>query len=213
MQNTKPTRDDNFSFWKSLSLVVIFFLVTPITLGTSLFSLVALADEEQPEGQVKAVAVNSIDNPQSGARVFASLPSSYAAVSGEVGSSDARPEIIRQYLADYNSPLEPHADTLVEASDQYGLDYRLLTAIAQQESNLCKKIPPGSHNCWGWGIHSEGSLGFSSFDKAIWTVSEGLKTEYLDKGYETPEEIMSKYTPLSQGSWAFGVEKFMAELE
>lgn len=205
--------EDNFSFWKNLALVAIFFLATPIAIGTSLFSLSALADQGVSEGEVKSVTVNSIDNPQSGARVFASLPDSVTAVSGEYETSDARPEIIRQYLADHNSPLEPHANTLVEAADAYELDYRLLPAIAQQESNLCKVIPPGSHNCWGWGIHSEGSLGFSNYDKAIWTVSEGIKTEYIDKGYKTPDEIMRKYTPQSKGSWAFGVNKFMEDLE
>ena len=206
-------KEDNFPFWKNLALVIIFFLVTPVAIGTSLFSLAALANQDDSQGEVEAITINSIDNPQSGARVFASLPDSYTAVSGQIETSDARPEIIRQYLKDHNSPLEPFAEVLVEAADEHSLDYRLLTAIAQQESNLCKVIPPGSHNCWGWGIHSEGSLGFGSYDKAIWTVSKGLKTEYIDKGYQTPEEIMSKYTPLSQGSWAFGVNKFMGELE
>lgn len=213
MQNYTFKKEENFSFWKNLSLIVIFFLVTPIALGTSLFSLVALADSEESQGQVRAVATNSFNKPESGAQVFASLPSDVTSVSGRVGTSDARPEIIRSYLEGYNSPLEPHADTLVEAADEFSLDYRLLTAIAQQESNLCKKIPAGSHNCWGWGIHSEGSLGFEGYDEAIRTVSEGLKTEYIDKGYTTPEEIMEKYTPLSQGSWAHGVTKFMQELE
>lgn len=213
MQNTTSKNEDNFPFWKNLALVIIFFLITPIAIATSLFSLSALATQDDNQGEVKSISINSIDKPQSGARVFASLPDTYTAVSGGIETSDARPEIIRQYLADFSSPLEPHAETLVEAADEYGLDYRLLTAIAQQESNLCKKIPQGSHNCWGWGIHSEGSLGFSDFDKAIWTVSEGLKTKYIDKGYETPEEIMSKYTPLSQGSWASGVSKFMEQLQ
>jgi hypothetical protein len=213
MQNITLKKEDNFPFWKNLALVTIFFFATPIAIGTSLFSLAALANQEEPEQRIEALAVNSIEKPQSGARVFASLPDTFAAVSGNVESSDARPEIIRQYLADHNSPLEPYADVLVEAADKYDLDYRLLTAIAQQESNLCKLIPPGSHNCWGWGIHSEGTLGFSTYEKAIWTVSEGIKTEYIDKGFETTEEIMSKYTPLSPGSWAVGVNKFMGELE
>ncbi|KKU47808.1 MAG: hypothetical protein UX67_C0028G0001, partial [Candidatus Woesebacteria bacterium GW2011_GWF2_46_8] len=100
-----------------------------------------------------------------------------------------------------------------EAADRYELDYRLTTAIAQQESNLCKIIPPGSNNCWGWGIHSAGTLGFDSFEEGIETVSAGLRKEYLDKGFRTVEEIMSKYTPLSNGSWATGVTKFMSEME
>ena len=107
----------------------------------------------------------------------------------------------------------PYANNVVTAADKYKIDFRLITAIAQQESNLCKIIPPDSHNCWGWGINSNGSLGFNSYEEAIDTVSKGLKEEYIDKGYTTPEQIMSKYTPLSNGSWAFGVNKFLTEME
>ncbi|MBI2065977.1 hypothetical protein HYT60_00510 [Candidatus Woesebacteria bacterium] len=132
---------------------------------------------------------------------------------GEATVTDARPELVRQYLAYWYSPLEPYSNFIVEAADRYELDYRLTTAIAQQESNLCKIIPPGSFNCWGWGIHSEGTLGFDSFEEGIETVSQGLKEEYLNKGFGSIEEIMSKYTPLSNGSWATGVTKFMSEME
>jgi hypothetical protein len=89
----------------------------------------------------------------------------------------------------------------------------LTTAIAQQESNLCKNYPDGTYNCWGWGIHSQGTLGFSSFTEGIELVTKGLKENYIDKGYLTPETIMTKYTPLSNGSWANGVSKFLSEME
>lgn len=130
-----------------------------------------------------------------------------------VVSGDARPLIIKQYLARYNSPLLPYWKFIFETSIKYGLDYRLLVAIAQQESNLCKKIPKDSYNCWGWGIHSRGIFKCSSFSECIEIVAKGLKTEYIDKGYKTPEEIMRKYTPLSNGSWAAGVRQFMEEME
>jgi hypothetical protein len=205
---------DSFSFWKNLILVVLFFLVTPIALGTSLFSLIAISQTQNSHQiLISEELPNFFDHPSSGVKVFASLPSSFPSISGQVEAGDARPEIIKQYLKEYNSPLEPHAQTIVEASDKYGLDYRLLTAIAQQESNLCKKAPEKSYNCWGWGIHSRGTLRFDSYDKAIWVVAKGLKEEYIDKGYTTPEEIMKKYTPLSKGSWAYGVNLFMSQLE
>lgn len=204
--------DDAFHFWKSITLTIAFFFITPIALGTSLFSLFALSETKEAHEEVLG-ATAYVEPANSGVKVFASLPSSFPAVSGEVEVSDARPEIIRQYLQENNSPLEPHAATLVEMADEYSLDYRLLTAIAQKESGLCRVIPKGSFNCWGWGIHSEGSLGFSSFDEGIETVSKGLKEEYIDKGYTTPDEIMAKYTPLSKGTWAEGVNYYMSQLE
>jgi len=146
-------------------------------------------------------------------KLYTALPGKTSQLSFGINTADARPVIIRQYLEKYHSPLFPYADNIFAVSQQYHLDYRLLVAIAQQESNLGKKIPPGSYNAWGWGIHSRGTLGFANWPEAIEVVARGLREDYLDKGYRTPEEIMTKYTPLSNGSWAFGVNQFMAEME
>lgn len=199
-----------FVFWKNLIVVVIFFTITPVVLGISLFSLFSFKKTDSVNTATKT-APPMFQN--SGVRVFASLPSTIPSIGGAPTASDARAEIIKQYLEFYNSPLVPYAKLMVETADKYQIDFRLITAIAQQESNLCKIIPPGSYNCWGWGIHSQGTLGFSSFEEGIEIVSEGLKSEYLNKGYTTVEEIMSKYTPLSNGSWANGVNKFLGEME
>ncbi len=65
----------------------------------------------------------------------------------------------------------------------------------------------------GWGVHSRGTLGFSGWEEAIETVARGLREDYLDQGLVTPEQMMTKYTPLSNGSWAFGIRQFMGEME
>lgn len=210
MKDTRFDLEDNFSFWKNMVLVIVFFTITPVALGVSLFSLFTFKKADVSGSEV---VLGYSDSVKSGVRVYASLPSKFPTVSGTPGATDARPEIIKQYLDSYNSPLEPYSGYLVLIADKYNLDYRLLPAIAQQESNLCKIIPPGGHNCWGWGIHSEGTLGFDSYEESIESVAYGLRTEYLDKGYNTPEEIMSKYTPLSNGSWAAGVSQFMEDME
>lgn len=205
------SREENFTFWKNLIFVVVFFTVTPITLGVSLFSLLSLNKISQTN--LVESESNFIASPRSGVRVYASLPASIPSVDGEVEATDARTEIVRQYLDRYGSVLAPYANSIVQNADKYGLDYRLIPAIAQQESNLCKVIPADTYNCWGWGIHSKGTLGFVSYEEGIETVSQGLREEYLNKGYETVEEIMSKYTPSSNGSWAAGVNEFMSEME
>ncbi|MBI5358575.1 hypothetical protein HZB69_03025 [Candidatus Amesbacteria bacterium] len=129
------------------------------------------------------------------------------------GSADGRVLLITNYLKKYKSPLLPHARELVEISDKYGLDWRLLAAIAQQESNLCKKIPVNSYNCWGYGIYGDLVTRFESFVDGMDTVARGLKKNYVDKGLDTPEKIMAKYTPPSQGSWAKGVNQFLSDIE
>ncbi len=202
-----------YSLWKSLVFIGLFFLITPITIGTSLFSLFTLTETQTPNDEAVKGTVSILVEPESGAKVFASLPETVPTVSGYASVSDARGELIKQYLEYYDSPLAPYAYFIVEMADEHGLDYRLLTAVAQQESNLCKRIPPLSYNCWGWGIHSEGTLGFKSYEQGIEIVSQGLRENYVDEGFTTIEEIMSKYTPLSSGSWAKGVLKFMGDIE
>jgi len=134
----------------------------------------------------------------------------------QIGTKDARALIVKNYLAKYNSPLEDYADQVVTTSDKYSLDFRLLVAIAQQESNLCKKIPEDSNNCWGFGIYGDKVTRFASYPEALETVAKTLKEQYIDRGLKTPEEIMTKYTPPSVekgGPWAAGVQQFLAEME
>jgi hypothetical protein len=135
---------------------------------------------------------------------------------GTFGIADARVYIIKNYLKKYSSPLLPFAQNIVDISDKYSLDYRLLVAIARQESNLCKKIPTDSHNCWGFGIYGDKVTRFDNYPQALEIVAKTLKKKYVDMGLTTPEAIMAKYTPPSVdigGPWAKGVNKFMLDLE
>jgi hypothetical protein len=212
MPRSDFSKEENISFWKNMFLVAVFFTVTPITLAISLFSLFSFKGSAIAKSSV--VQKNLAVSQYSGVQVYASLPPQLPSVSDQIGVMDARPEIIKQYLEYYDSPLTPYSDFIVQTADKYKLDYRLIPAIAQQESNLCKVIPPDSYNCWGWGINSQSNLGFDSFQDGIETVSKGLRTEYLDKGYGSIEEIMSKYNPISPGgAWARGVSEFMDQME
>lgn len=127
--------------------------------------------------------------------------------------ADGRVANLKSFFRKYNSPLYDYADLIVKVSDKYKFDYRLLPAIAMQESNLCRYIPEDSHNCWGWGIYGDKIIKFSSYEEAIETVAKGIKEQYIDKGYVTASKIMEKYTPSSNGSWAHGVNTFLRLLE
>ena len=85
----------------------------------------------------------------------------------QVVADDARPLLIRKYLEKYQSPLLPYSDLIFKLSQTYGFDYYWIIAIAQQESNLCKKIPDNSFNCWGYGINSAGTLKFDNYELAF----------------------------------------------
>ncbi|GAB4219158.1 MAG: hypothetical protein Fur009_3900 [Candidatus Microgenomates bacterium] len=134
-------------------------------------------------------------------------------VKTEVLLNDGRVANLKAFFRKYNSPLYDYAEKIVEVSDKYQFDYRLLPAIAMQESNLCRIIPENSYNCWGWGIYGSVITRFNSYDEAIETVAKGLKKNYIDKGLITASAIMKKYTPSSQGSWAHGVNTFLRALE
>lgn len=190
--------------------ILTFGLAAPVALISALLLLVILAPAPTitpvPAGQVLS-ATTKLYEPQS-------FPKTETNVS--VISADARSLIVRNYLAKYDSPLTEYADLVVQISDKYELDYRLLVAIAQQESNLCKKIPDNSFNCWGFGIYGDLVTRFSSYPEGLETVAKTLKKNYIDKGLKTPEQIMVKYTPPSVekgGPWAQGVNQFLSEME
>lgn len=132
-----------------------------------------------------------------------------------LGTADARAQIVSNFLERYNSPLKPYdyyGAKIVAIADKHNIDFRLLPAIAMQESNLCKVIPPGSHNCLGFGIHSRGTLGFDSYEANFERAARELKANYIDIGLTTPEQIQRKYTPSSNGSWAASVNQWMTEM-
>lgn len=136
-----------------------------------------------------------------------------AEVESNIEVGDARSANLRYFFRKYNSPLYDESEYIVSVSDKYGFDYRLLPAIAMQESGLCRAIPENSHNCWGYGIYADQVWKFDSYREAIDEVAAGIKKNYIDHGLITPETIMSKYTPSSNGSWAHGVNWTLNEIK
>jgi hypothetical protein len=202
----------HFPFWKKVTMILLFFTIAPVALIASVISLTSVSTKTEVKTQPVKLGYNNYS--KQGVQVFASLPQEFPSIGGEVIGSDSRVEIIRMYLDANNSELEPYAQLLVDQADQFNLDYRLLTAIAQKESGLCNVIPEGSHNCWGWGIHSRGTLYFDSYEEAITTISKGLKDNYADLGYVTVAEIMQKWIPHSPGGvWADDVLAYMNNIE
>lgn len=153
---------------------------------------------------------NNSENYQFTASYKAKLADGYTA---EIKPGDARAANLKAFLRKYNSDLYLHAEKIIEVSDKYQFDYRLLPAIAMQESNLCRVIPDNSYNCWGWGIYGTTVTRFDSYDEAIETVARGIKKYYIDEGLVTASAIMQKYTPSSNGSWQHGVNTFLQALE
>ena len=131
---------------------------------------------------------------------------------------DPRVLAMSEFLADYNSPMQPYAQTFITEADRFGLDWRLLVGISGVESAFGNIIPRDTTNAWGWrGINGndDGWSVFSSWDGAIIHITERMALGY---GTDlTPFDIESTYCPPCGEAfghpWANGVTRFMNELQ
>ncbi len=189
---------------RKLLILFSFFVGTPlIILGSLIFY--SYMTYNRGEGDVLGESTRSI--------AYAALPPSENIIQNSIEQKDSKEEILRQFFARYGSPLEPYSADIVAAADRYDMDWRLIPAIAMQESTLCKKIIKDSYNCWGFGIYGTKVTKFSNYPEAIETVTKTLATKYKSIGLVTPEEIEKLYTPSSNGVWASKVSLVMRQLQ
>lgn len=123
---------------------------------------------------------------------------------------DKRAQILKDYLAKYNSPLEDSAQDFIDAADEYGLDWKLVVSISGVESTFGKHIP-GGYNGWGWGVYGDNAIFFKSWREAIFTISQGLKERYVDRGYTEPYSMNKVYA--ASPTWGTKVTYFMNDLD
>lgn len=187
-----------------INFITLWFATTTITLFFAIALLAMLSISHEAN-----LASHSY-------QLYSALPDHQFISSETVTTQDARPKIIEQFLEARNSPLASYGPIFVAIADKYELDYRLLPAIALQESNAGLKMIPDSYNPFGFGIYGDTVTKFSSWEAGIERVAKTLREEYLNKGLITPEQIMAKYTPPSLekgGPWAIGVSAFMESLK
>ena len=127
----------------------------------------------------------------------------------EARQLDGRAKILSEYFRKYNSPLEYHAQDFIDASDEYGLDWKLVPAISGVESTFGKHSY--GYNAWGWGIYGDNRLGFVSWKDGIFTVTGGLKKGYIDRGLTDPYSMNRIYA--ASKTWGSRVDYFMKDME
>lgn len=190
---------------RSLNLIVLYFIIVLVSFGIGL-KLSAMNRQltyyRKVMDDLELISLLSTEQEKTTSEILT-----------EFKTEDIRVANLKYFFRKYESVLYDKSEFIVKMADQYKLDYRLIPAIAMQESGLCKHIYEGSYNCWGWGIYGNTVTRFSSYEEAIETISRGLKKNYIDKGLTTPEDIMRKYTPPSTGSWAYGVNFFLKIIE
>ena len=188
-----------------LVLLASYFILTPIFIFSLIFyQLFLLHQHSNVSGKVLGASTQKVK--------YEAIPNRSSTTEVKVSASEARVDVLRQFLGRYSSPLEEYSKYIVEVSDRYSLDYRLLPAIAMQESTLCEKAPADSYNCWGFGIYGGKVTRFESFEQAIETIARTLSQNYHAQGLIEPIDIMSRYTPSNTGAWAENVSYVMERI-
>ena len=130
--------------------------------------------------------------------------------------TDNRPALIDQYYSERNMPLAGYGTKMVEVADKYGLDWRLLPAIAVREQSGGKVLP---HNCpnrtvnynvFGW---ASAKVCFTSYDQAIETVGMKLATLPYYKGKDLVGILQTYNPPSIVAAYAYEVIAIMEKIE
>lgn len=131
---------------------------------------------------------------------------------------DNRAEKIDAYFSQHDLPLEGFGEKMVAEADLYGLDWRLLPALAMRESTGGKftcKSESGKNNPFGWGSCK---IGFDSYDHSIEVLARNLsgnnpKTSHYYDGKDI-RGILETYNPPSVvPKYADQVMKIMSDIE
>lgn len=139
-------------------------------------------------------------------------------LSASIVSADARVYLVESFLAKHQSPMAPYAETIVSEADRFGIDFRLLPAIAMCESNAGKRMPKKDEfNAFGIAVYTGQLQGkaFTSWPHAIAWVSQYIKSKYIDRGITDLRDIGAIWAPPSVEnghSWSNCVESFQNEI-
>ncbi len=90
------------------------------------------------------------------------------------------------------------------------MDWKLVPAIAGVESTF-GKFTPGGYNGWGWGVYGTQALYFNSWRDGIFTVSKGLKENYINNGLTDPYSMNRIYA--ASPVWGSKVAYFMNDID
>lgn len=140
-------------------------------------------------------------------------------LSSSIEAGDSRVLLLESFLKQNASPIAPFSSTIVAEADRFGLDFRLLPAIAMCESNAGKRMPKKDEfNAFGIAVYTGQLHGkaFDSWPHAISWVSKYVKERYYDRGIVDLRDIGAIWAPPSVHtgySWTNCVESFMKKIQ
>lgn len=192
-------------------------------LGAVQARLVALRSEQERRAAIRAEHAAERARIAATKRERAAARNALATVPGTLVGSTASPAgsvsaaVIDGYLASKGSPMAGQGAAFVASGQRWGVDPRLLVAIAGAESNF-GEITCGPNNAWGWACPND-PADFGTWAAGIDTVTQGLRRYYLDEGRTSVALIQQKYCPVGAANdptglnnhWLANVTKFLVE--
>jgi hypothetical protein len=194
-------------------LLILWFPFVGILLFNNLVLLDAFSAKNKP------LAKDNAGTAQKTLAISAAAPSQATGqvLAANIIAGDGRTLLLEEFMR--GTPLGSYASHFIWAADQYGLDYRLVPAIAMCESNLGVRIPSAdSHNAWGIAVYTGQQEGaeFVNWPSAIDWVTRFISEKFVAKGIVDIKEIGAVWAPPSveKGhSWANCVEGFMRSIQ
>jgi hypothetical protein len=222
---TKSTDRKGFRKWYFFSTLILLIFYTIFISPTvepiiqeSLFSVVRSVKAEKFNYLTPVYATSEINGKSSLSVISSGTALDEIRSRTKYYVKDPRVLAMSEFLGDYNSPMQPYAETFVVEADKYGLDWRLLVGISGVESAFGNIVPRGSNNAWGWRGINGNDAGWSMFE--TWDDAIIHITERMAEGYGTnltPFNIEATYCPPCGRNpahvWANGVTRFMNELD
>jgi hypothetical protein len=169
-------------------LLLIKSTITFVVLATFLYSLTSTHNSSLQNKTLEAadsrVELHSTLVAQTEQVVYqASLPTE------PIKPRDNRAILLESFLRGKGSYLADYTDLIVEQSDYYGVNPRVLIAISGAESSYCK-VNFRPHNCWGYG-----KVGWATPEDSIRGYMAMMNAGYFSRGARTIEGIASPYNP------------------
>ena len=129
-----------------------------------------------------------------------------------------RPSITTQelnkFFTRYNSPLAGSSADFIDAAQVYGLDWRLLPAIAGVESTFETAGNVHDYNPFGYMCSGSPCI-FQSYQQGIWTVAQTIGTKGYYSSFRQSGSIFALakvYNQVYPEKWTQNVEFFMNKL-
>lgn len=190
-------------------LVVLWFPSVFVLLIVNLSVLAVMSRWDKPNFPLSAIPPN-----ESSVTATSGTPE---VLSASVIAGDARTLLLENFLRNNQSPMTDYANLIVQESDRYGFDFRLLPAIAMCESNLGKRVPlKAGFNPFGIAVYTGTLKGksFDSWEHAIVWVAQYISDTFYSKGITKLTDIETTWAPPSTGthSWSNCVGYFEASI-